>query len=109
MKLSDIAEDQRLHELLPALGAIGSAVGGVAKSVGGAVAGGVKAVGGALGQAAQAAAGTLGGGATDPQQAQKMAAANAMQMAERKKQIQDDIKNKQQEIQDLQKQLATLK
>jgi hypothetical protein len=32
-----------------------------------------------------------------------------MQMAERKKQIQDDIKAKQQEIQDLQKELATIK
>jgi hypothetical protein len=38
-----------------------------------------------------------------------MAAASAMQMAERKKQIQDDIKAKQQEIQDLQKELATIK
>jgi len=38
-----------------------------------------------------------------------MAAANAMQMAERKKQIQDDIKSKQQEIQNLQKELATIK
>jgi hypothetical protein len=51
----------------------------------------------------------MGGGAQDPQQLQKMAAASAMQMAERKKQIQDDIKAKQQEIQDLQKELATIK
>jgi hypothetical protein len=51
----------------------------------------------------------MGGGAQDPQQLQKMAAASAVQMAERKKQIQDDIKAKQQEIQDLQKELATLK
>ena len=43
------------------------------------------------------------------EQLQKMAAASAMQMAERKKQIQDDIKAKQQEIQDLQKELATIK
>jgi hypothetical protein len=49
------------------------------------------------------------GGAQDPQQLQKMAAANAVQMAERKKQIQDDIKAKQQEIQNLQKELATIK
>ena len=119
MKITEFTRDRQVIEL-GALGAIGGAIGGAAKAagsaiaggakaVGGAMAGGAKAVGGALGQAAQAAAGTLGGGAQDPQQLQKMAAASAMQMAERKKQIQDDIKAKQQEIQDLQKELATIK
>jgi len=74
---------------------------------------------GAVAGAAPTAAPTVPGGAPaapgaaapsqDPQQLQKMAAANALQMAERKKQIQDDIKAKQQEIQNLQKELATLK
>ena len=108
MKITEFTRDRQVIEL-GALGAIGSAIGGAAKAAGSAIAGGAKAVGGALGQAAQAAAGTMGGGAEDPQAAAKIAAANAMQMAERKKQIQDDIKAKQQEIQNLQKELATLK
>ena len=97
MKITEFTRDRQVIEL-GALGAIGGAIGGAAKAagsaiaggakaVGGAMAGGAKAVGGALGQAAQAAAGTMGGGAEDPQAAAKMAAANAMQMAERKKQI----------------------
>jgi hypothetical protein len=108
MKITEFTRDRQVIEL-GALGAIGGAIGGAAKAVGGAIAGGAKAAGSALGQAAQAAAGTMGGGAEDPQAAAKIAAANVIQMAERKKQIQDDIKTKQQEIQNLQKELATIK
>jgi hypothetical protein len=98
MKITEFTRDRQVIEL------------GAAGAVAGAMAGAVKgaAVGGAAPGAA-APAPTMGGGAQDPQQLQKMAAASAMQMAERKKQIQDDIKAKQQEIQDLQKELATIK
>ena len=102
MKITEFTRDRQVIEL----GAIGGAIGGAAKAAGGAIAGGAKAVGGAIGQAAGQ---TMGGAPQDPQAAAKMAAANAVQMAERKKQIQDDIKAKQQEIQNLQKELATIK
>jgi len=105
MKITEFTRDRQVIEL-GALGAIGGAIGGAAKTAGSSIAGGVKTAGSALGQAA---AGTMSGTPQDPQAAAKMAAANAVQMAERKKQIQDDIKAKQQEIQNLQKELATIK
>ena len=97
MKITEFTRDRHVIEL----GAAGAVAGAMANAVQG---GGAPAAPGA-----PAPAPTMGGGAQDPQQLQKMAAASAMQMAERKKQIQDDIKAKQQEIQDLQKELATIK
>ena len=99
MKITEFTRDRQVIEL----GAPGAVAGAMASAVQGAAGGGAAAPG------APAPAPTMGGGAQDPQQLQKMAAASAVQMAERKKQIQDDIKAKQQEIQDLQKELATLK
>ena len=98
MKITEFTRDRQVIEL----GAAGAVAGAMASAVKGAAGGGAA-------PGAPAPAPTMGGGAQDPQQLQKMAAASAMQMAERKKQIQDDIKAKQQEIQDLQKELATLK
>ena len=98
MKITEFTRDRQVIEL----GEPGAVAGAMSSAVQGA-AGGAPAAPGA------APAPTMGGGAQDPQQLQKMAAASAVQMAERKKQIQDDIKSKQQEIQDLQKELATLK
>ena len=99
MKITEFTRDRQVIEL-GAPGAVAGAMAGATQ----AASGGAPAAPGAA-----APAPTMGGGAQDPQQLQKMAAASAMQMAERKKQIQDDIKAKQQEIQDLQKELATLK
>jgi hypothetical protein len=99
MKITEFTRDRQVIEL----GAPGAVAGAMANAVQGAAGGSAPAPG------AAAPAPTMGGGAQDPQQLQKMAAASAVQMAERKKQIQDDIKAKQQEIQDLQKELATLK
>jgi hypothetical protein len=98
MKITEFTRDRQVIEL----GAAGAVAGAMASAVKGAAGGGAA-------PGAPAPAPTMGGGAQDPQQLQKMAAASAMQMAERKKQIQDDIKAKQQEIQDLQKELATIK
>ena len=98
MKITEFTRDRQVIEL----GAAGAVAGAMASAVQGAAGGGAA-------PGAPAPAPTMGGGAQDPQQLQKMAAASAMQMAERKKQIQDDIKAKQQEIQDLQKELATIK
>jgi hypothetical protein len=98
MKITEFTRDRQVIEL------------GEPGAVAGAMAGATQAAtGGAPAAPGAAPAPTMGGGAQDPQQLQKMAAASAVQMAERKKQIQDDIKAKQQEIQDLQKELATLK
>jgi hypothetical protein len=97
MKITEFTRDRQVIEL----GAPGAVAGAMASAVQGA--------GAPAAPGAAAPAPTMGGGAQDPQQLQKMAAASAVQMAERKKQIQDDIKAKQQEIQDLQKELATLK
>jgi len=99
MKITEFTRDRQVIEL----GAPGAVAGAMAGATQGAVGGAPASPG------AAAPAPTMGGGAQDPQQLQKMAAASAMQMAERKKQIQDDIKAKQQEIQNLQKELATLK
>jgi hypothetical protein len=103
MKITEFTRDRQVIEL----GAPGAVAGAMASAVQGAAGGGAPAAPAAPG--APAPAPTMGGGAQDPQQLQKMAAASAVQMAERKKQIQDDIKAKQQEIQDLQKELATIK
>jgi hypothetical protein len=100
MKITEFTRDRQVIEL----GEPGAVAGAMSSAVQGAAGGG-----NAPAPGAPAPAPTMGGGAQDPQQLQKMAAASAVQMAERKKQIQDDIKNKQQEIQDLQKELATLK
>ena len=99
MTITEFTRDRQVIEL----GAAGAVAGAMANAVKGAAGGAPAAPG------APASAPTMGGGAQDPQQLQKMAAASAVQMAERKKQIQDDIKAKQQEIQDLQKELATIK
>jgi hypothetical protein len=98
MKITEFTRDRQVIEL----GAVGAVAGAVGKAVSGAP-------GAPAAPGTPAPAPTMGGGAQDPQQLQKMAAASAMQMAERKKQIQDDIKAKQQEIQNLQKELATIK
>ena len=98
MKITEFTRDRQVIEL----GEPGAIAGAMSSAVQGAT-------GGAPAAPGAAPAPTMGGGAQDPQQLQKMAAASAVQMAERKKQIQDDIKSKQQEIQDLQKELATLK
>lgn len=115
MRLKDLKEnDQQLDEFLPALGAIAGGVARVGASAVGAVGRGVAAAGQAAGRAvatglqkgAQAvgqAAGLAGGG-MDPAQA-----AQAKQQHDaQKKEIQDAIKAKQQEISDLQKQLSSL-
>ena len=121
MRLKDLREhDQQLDEILPAIGAaVGGAVRGagtLAKGVGSAVTKGVnvigqgvKAVGNlasqgakAVGQAAQASG--LAGGGMDPAQA----AAAAKDRQDQKKQVQDAIKAKQQELADLQKQLVQI-
>ena len=47
--------------------------------------------------------------ATDPQAQAKMMAQQAVDMQNKKKELQDQIKAKQQEIMDLQKQLASIK
>lgn len=96
MKITEFTRDRQVIEI----GEPGPVAGAMANAATG---------GAAPAPGAPAPAPTMGGGAQDPQQLQKMAAASALQMAERKKQIQDDIKNKQQEIQNLQKELATLK
>lgn len=101
MRLFDLKEDRQLDELLPALGAVGSAVGGAAKAVGGALAKGASAIGGA---AKTAATGLAAPGQMDPAQA----AQAAKERQDQKKQIQDAIKAKQQELADLQKQLTQL-
>lgn len=95
MKLTDLKEnDRQLDELLPALGAVGSAIGGAAKAVGSAIGGAVK----------TAATGLAAPGQMDPAQA----AQAVKDRQEQKKQIQDAIKAKQQELADLQKQLTQL-
>jgi hypothetical protein len=117
MRLKDvIVEGTRIDEIVPVIGAVaGGAVkaagaigkaalqGGaaLARGVGSAMASGTQAAGQAA--AGQAAAG-LAGGAMDPVQA----AQAAKQRTEQKKQIQDAIRAKQQELTDLQKQLAAL-
>lgn len=125
MRLTDLKEnDKQLDEILPALAAGAgiaargaAALGGaalrggtaLAKGVGSAVSQGAKAVGNiasqgvkAVGQAAQASG--LAGGGMDPAQA----AAAAKERQDQKKQVQDAIKAKQQELADLQKQLTQL-
>ncbi len=110
MRLSDLKEnDKKLDEVLPVIGA---AVGGIARaaapaiakgamSLGKAALGGVdKGVGSAVGQAAAG----LAGGGMDPAQA----AAAKKERDDQKKQIQDAIKQKQQELADLQKELTAL-
>ena len=112
MKLSDLKEDDRqLDELLPAIGAI---AGGAAKTVGAvgsaALKGGAalaKGVGSAMVQGAKSVGQTISGqpiGGLDPAQA----AMAAKEQQEKKKEIQDAIKQKQQELTDLQKELAQL-
>lgn len=60
MRLRDLKEnDQQLDELLPALGAVGSAIGGAAKAAGSALATGAKAVGSAVGGAVKQGAQAL--------------------------------------------------
>ena len=120
MRLSDLKEnDEQLDEILPAIAAgaglaartalgvggaalrgAGSAIAKGAQAVGSAVKSGTQAVGQAAGQAASG----LAGGQTDPAQA----AAVAKERTEQKKQIQDTIKQKQQELADLQKELTAL-
>lgn len=105
MKLSEIrSSDSQLDEVLPALA--GAALGGLGKLASGALgavggdlaAGAASAVGGALADKAMGAAG-LG-----PDQA----AAASLERNEKKKEIQDAIQQKTQEINDLRKQLAEL-
>lgn len=125
MRLSDLKEnDKQLDEILPALAAgagmaargavagAGAALRGgaaLAKGVGNAVSQGVKAIGNVaskgvnvVGQAAQASG--MAGGGMDPAQA----AAAKKERDDQKKQVQDAIKAKQQELADLQKQLTQL-
>lgn len=116
MRLSDLKEnDEQLDEILPAIAAgaglaarTALGVGGAAlRGAGSAIAKGAQAVGSAVKSGAQAvgqAASGLAGGQTDPAQA----AAVAKERTEQKKQIQDAIKQKQQELADLQKELTAL-
>jgi hypothetical protein len=105
MKLSDLKEhDAQLDEILPALGAVGSAIGGVASRAAGAIGGAVKGAAGKVGQAMSGAMSGLAGGGMDPAQA----AQASKDQQEQKKQIQDAIKQKQAELADLQKQLAQI-
>jgi uncharacterized protein HemX len=108
MRFSEINET-RIDELLPAVGA---AIGGAANAVGGALArGAASAVGGMAKSVAPSA-----GGAQGTQQATSgqpprgldpaQAAMAAKEQQEKKKELQDAIKSKQAELQDLQKQLA---
>jgi hypothetical protein len=116
MRLKDvIVEGTRIDEIVPVIGAVaGGAVkaagaigkaalqGGaaLARGAGSAMAPGTQAAGQAAGQTAPG----LAGGAMDPVQA----AQAAKEKTEQKKQIQDAIRAKQQELTDLQKQLAAL-
>lgn len=105
MKLSDIKkEDRQLDEILPALAGAamkglgslaGSALGGLGADL---ASGAASAVGGAMADKAMGAVG-LGPG---------QAAAASQERNEKKKEIQDAIQAKQQEINDLRKQLAEL-
>jgi hypothetical protein len=91
MKFSEVNDD-RIDELVPALGAVD---GGISK--------GVQAVGSAMKPGVQAASG-LAGGQMDPAQA-----AQAMkQRQEQKQQIQDQIKLAEKQLSDLRKKLAEL-
>lgn len=123
MRLSDLKEnDKKLDEILPVIGAVAggvargaAALGGaalrggaaLARGVGSAVAKGAQAVGNTVAKGAQAAgqaATGLAGGGMDPAQA----AAEKKERDDQKKQVQDAIKAKQQELADLQKQLTQL-
>lgn len=103
MKLSEISSDHKLDEILPALG-------GVARAVGAGIASAPKVVGNIAKDVGRAMAGNVGQPPRD--QETQLDPAQAAQMAkdqqEQKKQIQDAIKQKQQELTDLQKQLAEL-
>jgi len=112
MRLSDLKEhDEQLDEILPVIGA---AVGGIARgaaAVGSAALKGgaalARGVGSAVSQGAQAVgnvASGLAGGQMDPAQA----AQAKKDHDDQKKQVQDAIKQKQQELSDLQKQLAQI-
>jgi hypothetical protein len=128
MRLKDLKEhDEQLDEILPAIGAIAGGAARVAggamsrglTKAGGALARGVSSAGGALvrgvksaattvgqkvaGAAGQAASGLAGGG-MDPAQA----AAEKKQHDDDKRSIQAAIKEKQAEIAELQKQLASI-
>lgn len=93
MKLSDLKEnDYQLDELLPTIGAVASGVSNVAGTAPGTT------------QAPGQAASGLATGQMNPAQA----AQAAKQRMDQKKQIQDAIKQKQQELSDLQKQLAQI-
>ncbi len=124
MRLSDLKEnDKQLDEILPVIGAVGGAVaraavpaiargaaalgsaalrGGaaLARGAGSAISQGAKAIGQGVTQAASG----LAGGGMDPAQA----AMAAKERNDQKKQIQDAIKQKQQELADLQKELTAL-
>lgn len=113
MRLKDLKEnDQQLDEFLPAmLGAAGSAVSGAVGTAARAVGSAVQAGGTALAKGAANVAGAVGqkvaglaAGGMDPAQA----AQAKLQHDAQKKEIQDAIKAKQQEISDLQKQLSSL-
>lgn len=113
MKFSEFSNDTKLDEVLPAVGA---ALGAGARAVGSAVTKGAQAVGSALSKGAQAvatnAATTLASGqavTSDPAAQAKMLAQQAIDRANKKKEIQDQIKNKQKELADLQKELALIK
>ena len=120
MKLDEITseqEQQKLDEILPVLGAVAGGAARLAATGIGAAARGAMAVGrgvgSALGRAGTTIAKTapaqavgqvsgLSGGGEDP-------AAQAQQIAAAKKEVQDQIKAKQQELQQLQQQLAQIK
>lgn len=94
MRLFDLKEnDRQLEDLLPAMGAST-----------GAPAPGATQVGQPLGQQPGQPAAGLAGGQMDPAQAAQAKKDHDQQ----KKQVQDAIKQKQQELADLQKQLAQL-
>ena len=125
MKLREFSNDEKLDEILPILAAVPAVAAGVARgaaAVGGAALRGGAALGGAalrgagalakgagtaLAKGAQAvwqATSGMAGSGMDPAQA----AMAAKEQQEKKKEIQDAIKAKEQELADLRKQLGQL-
>ena len=101
MNLKEFTSDHRLDELIPAvLGGAAKAIGGVVKTVGNMT---TNTTNPAKPNQAQPASGLAGGG-MDPAQA----AQAAQQRAVEKKEVQDAIKAKEQELIHLRKRLAGL-
>lgn len=107
MKINEITED-RIDEVIPAVGAVGGALARGAAAAGGALARGAgRAVGAAargIGQAATNAVGQAMGAPEDDRSPEAMKA-----KAEQKKQIQAQIKATQDQLRALQQQLQSIR